>query len=62
MEAERDIIKSNRAELEEYKGINGDITAENIKKTVDSLLNKGIHTVAVSMGKDGAVFAKKNMQ
>lgn len=60
LEAVPDMIKPNLAELEEYAGVVCGTSPEGAVKIAKRLLEKGIRTVAVSMGKDGAVFVKKN--
>ena len=55
-----DIMKPNHKELEAYVGIGADLSQEQIKEIAKSLVEKGIPTVAVSMGKEGAIFVNKN--
>lgn len=62
LEAIPDMIKPNRAELEEYAGIDYRATEENLLKIARELLEKGMETVAVSMGKKGAMFLKEDYQ
>ncbi len=50
-----DIIKPNRAELEEYSGINGASETELIS-AAEGLIDKGIKSVVLSMGERGAIF------
>ncbi len=59
IEAKPDIIKPNTAELEEYTGTK--LTSDNeILNAANALKNKGIGTIAVSMGGSGAVIAGKD--
>ena len=60
LKAVPDIIKPNRSELEEYTGTDHALTVHEIIETAENFHEKGIQTVAVSMGKDGAVFAGEN--
>ena len=60
LKAVPDIIKPNRSELEEYTGTDHVLTVHEIIETAENFHEKGIQTVAVSMGKDGAVFAGEN--
>lgn len=53
-----DIIKPNRTELAEFTGCDYRASREELLKQAGSLKEKGIKTVAVSMGKDGAVFVR----
>jgi len=57
-----DFIKPNRHELIEYFGIEDDKNISEIKlvELCRSLLCKGIKLIALSMGKDGAMFVNKN--
>lgn len=55
-----DMIKPNRAELEEYAGIDYRAPDETLLEIAGGLLKKGITTVAVSMGKRGAMFLKED--
>lgn len=58
LEAGPDIIKPNRVELEEYAGFDYRASIEELLQTAKSLKSKGIETVAVSMGKSGAMLVK----
>ena len=60
LKAVPDIIKPNWSELEEYTGTDHALTVHEIIETAENFHEKGIQTVAVSMGKDGAVFAGEN--
>lgn len=51
-----DIIKPNRVELEEYAGLDYQASNEELKTLAEKFLQQGIETVAVSMGKSGAMF------
>ena len=53
--AEPDIIKPNRVELEEYAGIDYRASDEELLGLARELRSGGIETVAVSMGKSGAM-------
>ena len=56
LEAGPDIIKPNRAELETYVGMKRPASQEELQKLAWGLREKGVDTVAVSMGSDGAMF------
>lgn len=58
LEAGPDIIKPNRVELEEYAGIDYRASGKELLEMTRKLMEKGIHTAAVSMGKSGAMFVK----
>lgn len=53
-----DIIKPNRVELEEYEGIDYRASHEELAKMAGKLMENGVKTVAVSMGKSGAMFIR----
>lgn len=53
-----DIIKPNRVELEEFAGYDYRASLDELLATAKSLKSKGIGTVAVSMGKSGAMFVR----
>lgn len=55
LDAHPDIIKPNRVELEGYAGIDYRASQEELLEIAQKLMDKGIHTVAVSMGKSGAM-------
>lgn len=57
LEAGPDIIKPNRVELEEYANLDYRASREELFQLAEGLLEKGIETVVVSMGKSGALFA-----
>ena len=58
LDAGPDMIKPNRVELEEYAGFDYRASVEELLETAKSLKGKGIGTVAVSMGKIGAMFVR----
>jgi len=58
LDAGPDMIKPNRVELEEYAGFDYRASVEELLETAKSLKGKGIGTVAVSMGKSGAMFVR----
>lgn len=53
-----DIIKPNRVELEEYAGYDYRAATEELLKLARDFVAQGIETVAVSMGKSGALFVR----
>lgn len=50
------IIKPNKFELEQYYKCEDEVTEEELIKMGEKLLDKGIELVAISLGKDGALF------
>lgn len=56
LEAGPDIIKPNQFEMEQYFSFEGHSTEEDLVEMGKKLQQKGIKTVAISMGKDGALF------
>lgn len=60
LEAGPDIIKPNRVELEQYAGMDFVASEQELMQVADRLMAKGIEMIAVSMGKCGAIFQKKN--
>lgn len=58
LEAVPDIIKPNRVELEEYAGFDYRASQEELLNLARKIRQKGIGTVAVSMGKSGAMLVK----
>ena len=56
VEAAPDMIKPNRVELEEYAGMDYRASEEELLKIAEKFREKGIGTIAVSMGKSGAMF------
>ena len=57
-----DMIKPNRVELEEYAGIDYRASDEEILQMARDLLAKGMKTVAVSMGKSGAMIVREGFE
>lgn len=57
-----DIIKPNRVELEEYAGFDYRATKEELLQLARKFVAQGIETVAVSMGKSGAMFVRKGYE
>jgi 1-phosphofructokinase len=53
------IIKPNKFELEQYYKCEDEVTEEELIKMGEKLLDKGIELVAISLGKDGALFLTK---
>lgn len=60
LDAGPDIIKPNRVELEEYAGLDYRASEEELVSLAEGLVEKGIGTVAVSMGKSGAMFVRRD--
>lgn len=58
LEERPDIIKPNRVELEEYAGFDYRASEEELLGLAERLLEKGIGTVAISMGKGGAMLVR----
>lgn len=56
VEAAPDMIKPNRVELEEYAGMDYRASEEELLRIAGKFKEKGIGTIAVSMGKSGAMF------
>lgn len=56
LDAAPDIIKPNRVELEEYANLDDRASQEELFGLAEELMRKGIGTIAVSMGKSGALF------
>lgn len=56
MEAKPDIIKPNRMELEQYAGMDYIASEQELIHIAEGLMEDGIGTVVVSMGKSGAIF------
>ena len=56
------MIKPNRVELEEYAGIDYRSSDEEILNLARELLGRGIDTVAVSMGKSGAMLIRNGFE
>lgn len=51
-----DMIKPNRMELLEYAGLDAHASESDLLKIAEGFIREGIETVAVSMGKNGAMF------
>lgn len=62
LEAVPDIIKPNRVELEEYAGFDYRASLEELLDLARKIRQKGIGTVAVSMGKSGAMLVKDDYE
>lgn len=62
LEAGPDIIKPNRVELEEYAGYDYRASNEELLQMARDLRGRGIETVAVSMGKSGAMLVQKDYE
>ena len=60
LEAGPDMIKPNRTELEEYAGVECAASEEELLEMALNLKEKGIDTVVVSMGRDGAMLVREN--
>lgn len=60
LDAGPDMIKPNRVELEQYAGIDYVAAEQELLGIAEKLMEKGIETVAVSMGKSGAMFLQKD--
>ncbi len=60
LEAGPDIIKPNRVELEQYAGMDYVASEQELLQVAEKMMEKGIATVAVSMGKSGAIFLKED--
>lgn len=55
-----DIVKPNRTELEEYAGLKSGVPDGELLALAESLREKGIKKVVVTMGKKGAIFLQDN--
>lgn len=62
LEAGPDMIKPNRVELEQYATMDYIASEQELVLIAEKLMEKGIDMVAVSMGKRGAIFLKKDCQ
>lgn len=62
LEAGPDIIKPNRVELEEYAGMDYRASTQELLRIAQKLMEQGIKTVAVSMGKGGAMLIRPDYQ
>lgn len=56
LEAKPDIIKPNRAELEEFVKADHKLSEEELVEIGNKFIEQGIKTVAISMGSEGAMF------
>lgn len=56
LEAKPDMIKPNHVELAEYAKLNHPVSDEELLAAAEKLTKEGIDRIAVSMGKDGAMF------
>lgn len=59
LEAGPDIIKPNKVELEQYAGMDYIASEQELLTVAERLMRKGISTIAVSMGKSGAMFLQE---
>ncbi len=59
LEAGPDIIKPNKVELEQYAGMDYIASEQELLTVAERLMKKGIATIAVSMGKSGAMFLQE---
>lgn len=57
-----DIIKPNRVELEEYVGVDYRVSDKELLGFARKFLEQGIETVAVSMGKSGAMIVREGYE
>ena len=57
--AKPEVIKPNRVELEKYIGAEHSLTEEELLSVGNNLLDKGIGTVIISLGHEGALFLTK---
>ncbi|MFI3176503.1 MAG: 1-phosphofructokinase [Eubacteriales bacterium] len=62
IEAGPHMIKPNREELAEYAGISGKVTDEELVKAAHSFQQKGIETIGISMGSEGAIMIQGSRQ
>lgn len=53
-----DMMKPNRAELEEYAGLDHPASRAELLELARKFIRQGVQTVAVSMGKNGAMFVR----
>lgn len=58
LKASPDIIKPNQVELEEYIGVDYRLSMGELKALAEKFQNNGIKTVAISMGKGGAMIVR----
>lgn len=59
LEAGPDIIKPNKVELEQYADMDYIASEQELLAVAEKLMEKGISTIAVSMGKSGAIFLQE---
>ena len=57
-----DIIKPNRVELEQYAGMDYVASEQELLLIAKKLMESGIESVVVSMGKSGAMFLRPDLQ
>lgn len=62
LDAGPDMIKPNRVELEQYAGMDYIASEQDLLSAAEKLMEKGIKTVVVSMGKNGAVFLQEGFK
>ncbi|MDD2978928.1 MAG: 1-phosphofructokinase [Hespellia sp.] len=62
LDAGPDIIKPNRVELEEYAQFDYHASEEELAQIAVKLHEKGIETIAISMGGEGALFVGKDYE
>ncbi len=60
LDAVPDMIKPNKVELEQYASMDYITSEQGLLSVAEKLMEKGIDTVAVSMGKSGAMFLWKD--
>lgn len=62
LEAGPDMIKPNKVELEQYAGMDYIASEQELLCAAEKLMEKGIATIAVSMGKSGAMFLQEGLK
>ncbi len=62
LDAGPDIIKPNKVELEQYAGMDYIASEQELLAVAKKMMAKGIETIAVSMGKSGAMFLQEGYQ
>lgn len=62
LDAQPDIIKPNRVELQQYAGLDYMASEQEIIEIAEKLMEKNISNVVVSMGKSGAIFLQKDQK
>lgn len=60
LDAGPDMIKPNKVELEQYAGMDYIASEQELLSAAEKLMEQGITTVAVSMGKSGAMFLQED--